>query len=62
MIRIIVQIAEAGMAANVGGPVQTWCKTFDVSCPEVEEFLSKTADVYQSKHVVGIEVISESSK
>ncbi len=57
MIRIVVQVADAAMAANVGGPVQTWCKTFDVDVPDLEYFLSAADSPYREKHVVGVEVL-----
>ena len=62
MIRIVVQVADAGMAAHVGGPVQTWCKTFDVEAPELEAFLGKDPNnTYREKHVVGVEVVGASA-
>lgn len=58
MIRIVVQVTDAGMAAHIGGPVQTWCKTFDVEVPELEAFLAKDPNnTYREKSVVGIEVL-----
>lgn len=57
MIRIVVQIADAAMAANVGGPVQTWCKTFDVEAPELEAVLRDQSSKYREAHVIGVEVL-----
>lgn len=56
MIRIVVQIANAGMAANVGGPVQTSIKTFEVEAPELERFMEDRCHGYQEKHIVGVEL------
>ena len=57
MIRVVVQIADACMAANVGGPVMTWIKTFDIEAPELEQLLSSEGNPYREQHVVGVEVI-----
>ena len=61
MIRIIVFEADGGMAANVGGPVLTTHRTFDVEIPELESFLSEPRKsktmLYTNRGVVGVEVI-----
>jgi hypothetical protein len=57
MIRIVVQVADASMAANVGGPVQTWCRTFDVEAPDLEAFMQPDGNAYREKHVVGVEFL-----
>lgn len=45
------------MAANVGGPVQTWFKSFDIDAPELEKFLRTTDLQYREKHVAGVELL-----
>ena len=57
MLRIVVLIADASMAANVGGPVQTWCKTFDIEAKELEQFMLCKDNQYREKHIVGVEVL-----
>jgi hypothetical protein len=60
VIRIIVLTDDAGMAANVGGHVETSWKTFDVDLPEVEAFLREPLRAnwkYTSRQVKGVEVI-----
>lgn len=61
MIRIVVQVADATMAVNVGGPVQTRCKTFDVEMPDLERFMLDRDNAYLEKHIVGVEVIGTSA-
>lgn len=57
MIRIIVRIDDAGMAANVGGSVQTRYKTFDVDLPELEAFLRlPKPNTYTEYEVIGVEL------
>ena len=56
MIRIIVQESCFAMAANVGGPVQVKCKTFDVDFPELEAFLT-SEQKYAERQVLGVEVV-----
>jgi hypothetical protein len=60
MLRLIVQIVDTGAAANIGGPVETRYRTFDVDLPEVEAELRK-ADNWTTRHVVGAEVLAASS-
>lgn len=59
MIRIVVQVTDAGMAANIGGPVQTWIKTFDIEMPELERFMLDRSGKYQERSIVGVEVLGE---
>lgn len=40
MIRLIVRIDDATMAANVGGAVHTTYRTFDIEHPEIEKLLT----------------------
>lgn len=60
MIRIVVTTADAGMAANVGGPVQVRMRTFDIEHAELEAVLEEgslgVAGYFQA-HVAGVEVI-----
>jgi hypothetical protein len=62
MIRIVCSIADASMAANVGGPVQVAMKTFDVDLPELEQWLTKRDHSYQERTFTGIEVIQPKEK
>jgi hypothetical protein len=55
MLRIIVRIDDAGMAANVGGSVLTSFKTFDVDLPEIEKMLE--VGKYGHAQVVGVEIL-----
>jgi hypothetical protein len=58
MIRIIIETCEAGMAANVGGSVQTSYRTFDVELPEVEAFLRQVkGSPYTERQVLGVELL-----
>lgn len=62
MIRVIVTIADAGMAANVGGPVEVSARTFDVSAPELEAFLRVPPhEKYTSRFVSGVEILEPKS-
>lgn len=40
MIRLVVRIDDASMAAHVGGSPQTTFRTFDIDHPELEDLLS----------------------
>lgn len=62
MIRIIVRTDSAGMAANVGGSVQTTFRTFDVELTEVEAFLREDQGTYGHRQVTGIELPSTVSQ
>lgn len=57
MIRLIIRIDDAGMAANVGGAVLTEYRTFDLDAPEIEAALSAAAGKsYTHAQIVGAEV------
>ena len=56
MIRLICSETDAGMAANVGGPVTVNHKTFDVELPEVEVWLTAKLP-YAERRFVGIEIL-----
>lgn len=61
MIRIVVCVCDAGMAANVGGDVQRRYPTFDIECPEMEALLAKygqDASGYVQAHIVGGSLLS----
>lgn len=59
MLRIIVKICDAGQSANcAGGETETRWKTFDVSIPDLEKYLS-TEISYGFTQVAGVEVIAE---
>lgn len=55
MLRIIVRETDCGAACNVGGPVNSSWKSFDVELPEVESFLSEKRQ-YMTREVVGVEI------
>jgi hypothetical protein len=57
MIRIVCTRADAGMAANVGGPVTIHMKTFDVDLPEIEAWLKERGHTYEERTFTGIEII-----
>ena len=57
MLRIIVRTDDASMAANVGGPVFSDFKTFDIHAPEVEAFLRTPAPQLGQRQVVGVELV-----
>ncbi len=66
MIRIIVETCDAGIAANVGGSVETTFRTFDVILPELEAFLRQPEGPpkwsYSHRRVKGVEVLPATPK
>lgn len=42
MIRLIVRVDDASMAAHVGGSPQTTYRTFDIEHAEIEDLLRKS--------------------
>jgi hypothetical protein len=59
MIRLIVNIADAGLAANVGGPVQQRFKTFDIEHAELEKLLTPDPrNSYRETYLSGCEIIA----
>ena len=59
-LRVVVQDADRAAAANVGGPVDTSLKTFDIESPELEQYLQqpiKDKWNYVHRQVIGVEVI-----
>lgn len=61
MIRIIIRTDDAGMAANIGGNVDTKYRTFDISAPEIEAFMREKLDSYSHRHFVGVELVAVTS-
>lgn len=68
MLRIVVQTCDCGMAANIGGSVESSVKTFDVDMPELEAHLREYEDAkerakdtklptYWHRCVIGAEVL-----
>lgn len=62
MIRVVVETCDAGMAANVGGSVYRQIRSFDISAPELEAFLSERFSVspapsYCHRQVIGVELV-----
>lgn len=60
MVRIIVQVTDAGMAANVGGPVHMSFKFIDIENAELEAVLAEKL-TYSVSRVIGAEVITSPS-
>ena len=63
MIRLVVRIDDASMAAHVGGSPQTTFRTFDIDHPALEYFLSGGGSNIQSKFLyrtlVGAEILCQ---
>jgi len=60
MIRLIVRVDDASMAAHVGGSPQTTYRTFDVEHPEIESLLRESGQKPNSfvmNTLVGAEII-----
>lgn len=58
MIRLIVRVDDAAMAANVGGQVHSTYRTFDVDLPEVEEFLrAASRPNFDYRTITGAEIV-----
>ena len=58
MIRIICTEVDGNDAAHVGGPVHTRYRTFDVSLPELEEWIrARGTNEFTSRNVTGIELL-----
>ena len=56
MLRVIVRTVDCGAAANVGGPVETRFKTFDIDQPDLEQHLRMTQQ-YATNEVIGVELL-----
>ena len=61
MIRIIGVSADAGMAANVGGPVHLSHRSFDIEFPALEVWLA-AAGGYLQRSVQGVEVVEPTAE
>ena len=64
MIRLVVRIDDAAMAAHVGGSPQTTYRTFDIEHAEIEALLrggSNDRNDFSYRTLVGAEIISEAS-
>ena len=65
MIRLVVRIDDAAMAAHVGGSPQTTYRTFDIEHAEIEALLrgggSNDRSDFSYRTLVGAEIISEAS-
>lgn len=61
MIRLIVRIDDAAMAAHVGGSPQTTYRTFDIEHPEIEALLrgggSNSQNDFSYRTLVGAEIV-----
>lgn len=53
MIHIIVTTYDAGMAANLGGAVESWSEIFEIDHPALEACI-RAQSTYQSK-VISVE-------
>lgn len=65
MIRLICTEVDAGAAANVGGPVNVYHKTFDAELPELEAWLrepKKMSWSYTDRMFTGIELLPPEPK
>jgi hypothetical protein len=63
MIRLIVRLDDAAMAAHVGGGPQTTFRTFDIDHPEIEKLLrasGKKPNEFSYAILVGAELIEDS--
>lgn len=64
MIRLIIRIDDAGMAAHVGGAVLTTFQTFDVDLPDVEAALNgggRSESAFCHVQLVGAEVVAKAT-
>lgn len=63
MLRLIVRIDDAAMAAHVGGYPQTTYRTFDISHPVIEALLrgggSNSQNEFSYRTLVGAELIED---
>lgn len=59
MIRFICREDNAGMAANVGGEVETKFVTIDGDTFALEAWLTMKVDNYTVRHFVGIEIVAK---
>lgn len=70
MIRVIVRQSDRAAAANVGGPVDTTYRTFElwpdgggdtlnVQVQRLEAYLADKSNDYAHREVVGVEVVGK---
>jgi hypothetical protein len=62
MIRVIVRTDDCGMAANVGGAVETTFRTIDIWHEGLEAFLrepKRKSWQYTQRQVIGVTLIGE---
>lgn len=57
LIRVICNETDFGVAANVGGPVQTSHRTFDIECSESLASYLSLQDKWKSRTIIGVEII-----
>jgi len=62
MLRIILQETDTGAAANLGCSVYQGVKSFDVDLPEVEAWLKTGDRKWNSRQVLGIEIIDKAQE
>jgi hypothetical protein len=62
MLRVIVRETNVGAAANVGGPVTTKVKTFDIDAPALEAHLREKLDEYISREAIGVEILNATER
>lgn len=67
MLRIIIRTTDAGTAAHLGGPgtqIDVSFKTFDVSAPDVEDFLRQwnRPGSHIDRVVIGVEILDDEQK
>ncbi len=63
-LRIVVRVADRGAAVNVGGPVDTWLKSFMVEARELESYLRAnvndgSARAYNHAEIIGFEFVPQ---
>jgi hypothetical protein len=58
MIRVLVQTQNCNAAAHVSGAaaIQEFT-TFDVIAPEVEQFMQRSSNTFETKQFVGVELL-----
>lgn len=61
MIRIVVECTDAGLAANVGGPVHRYFKFVDLESAELETILAEKP-TFGANRVIGAEIITSGTK
>lgn len=63
MIRLVFEETNFGTAAHVDGvKAETHLKSFDIDCPEIENFLKTDSLSWTIRQLVGIEVLLKKEK